>query len=65
VIINQINIKRIAFFKTKNHAPITTHADAPKAFQVAFERVQSPAGNNPTSCGRWASSIANKTSVNL
>jgi hypothetical protein len=39
VVIDIINILR-AVFKTKNHPPVGPNGHSPKAFHLAFERVQ-------------------------
>ena len=44
MIINQVNVERVTFFKAKDNAQIAANANAPKTFQVAFQRMQSPAG---------------------
>src|SRR5271169_1171651 len=42
MVVNQVNIKGVAFLKSKDHAQVTGDRDAPEAFQVTFERVQLP-----------------------
>src|ERR1700722_66731 len=44
VIVNQFNVKGIFPFKTENDAPVGPHRHGPEAPQIAFERVQSVAG---------------------
>jgi hypothetical protein len=39
MIVNQINVERITFFKAKDNASVAANADAPKAFQVSFQRM--------------------------
>ncbi len=38
--IHKIDIKRVAILESKNNPPIAGYGDAPKAFQVAAQRVK-------------------------
>lgn len=44
MIINQIYVERVTLFKAKYNAPVAANTDAPKPFQVAFQRMKTPAG---------------------
>jgi hypothetical protein len=44
MVINQINVERVTLFKAKDNAPVAADTDAPKPFQVAFQRMKTPAG---------------------
>jgi len=44
MIINQVNVEGVTLFKAKDHAPVAADSDAPKPFQVAFQRMKTPAG---------------------
>lgn len=44
MVIDVINIQRVAFGEAENHAPIGPNRDRPKAFELAFERMQTEAG---------------------
>ena len=41
VIVDQINVVRIAIFKSEYESPITGNRNAPYSFQIALERMQS------------------------
>jgi hypothetical protein len=41
-IVNQINVERVTLFKAKDNTPIAANTDAPKPFQVAFQRMKAP-----------------------
>lgn len=43
MVIDIINIERIAFDEAEDHAPVSPHSYTPKSFEVAFERVQAEA----------------------
>jgi hypothetical protein len=44
MVIEQINIERIAAVEAEDDAPIRGHLDCPKASQFAFKRVEPEAG---------------------
>jgi hypothetical protein len=44
MVVSQINIRRVAFLKTKNDAQVGRDRNAPETLQVALERVQPPPG---------------------
>jgi hypothetical protein len=46
VVIDIINILRVAFCKTENNPPVGAYRNGPKTFQLAFERVQSETGKS-------------------
>lgn len=43
MVVNELDIVGIAILEPENNAPITGHLHAPKAFQLAFQRMQVPA----------------------
>jgi hypothetical protein len=47
MIVNQINVKRVALLETKNNSPIAAEGNPPESSQVALELVKPPAGEQP------------------
>jgi hypothetical protein len=46
MIVDQIEIERVAVLEAKNQPPIASDGNAPEAFKIALERVQPPTGHH-------------------
>jgi hypothetical protein len=44
MVVDQINVASVAFLKAEDHTPVRPDSHAPKAFQVALERVEPETG---------------------
>ena len=44
VIVEIVDIQRVAFGKAENHSPVSPHGDGPKAFELALERMEPKTG---------------------
>jgi L-rhamnose isomerase len=45
MIVDQVNVKRVAGLEAKNDPPVRTHDDGPKAFKIANESVKAESRN--------------------